>query len=136
MEQKDFILREIEKIKTLLLSIIGEIVPSKSIIEQQRTEELISNQIKVLYGKNLNYILNLEKGYFDAEFSHNKGFNFENIELLGDLLFTLGNDDFNLKIAHLKKAVELYRFIDNMSKTFSFERQEKIRIIESLMLKK
>jgi hypothetical protein len=59
MEQKDFILREIEKISTLLLAIIGKFVPPKSIKEQQQIEELISNQLQEHYGNDLNFILGL-----------------------------------------------------------------------------
>jgi hypothetical protein len=133
MQQKDFLLREIEKISTLILSIIGKFVPSKTIEEQQHTEELISNQLKEHYGNDLKSILSVDEKGFETEFSHNKGFNYENIELLADLLYTLGNDDFEIKTTYIKKALELYEFIDRISKTFSFERQEKIRAIENII---
>jgi hypothetical protein len=133
MEQKDFILREIEKISALLLAIIGKFIPSKSIEEQQQTEKLISDQLEEQYGKDLNYVLKLKEKDFETEFTRNKGFTIENIELLADLLYTLGNDNFEIKINYLTKSVELYKYIDTTSKTFSFERLEKIRTIKDIL---
>lgn len=133
MEQKDFILREIEKISAIMLYLLGKFVPAKSIEEQQQTEKLINAELKEQYGNDLEYILRLEEKDFEVEFSRNKGFNFENTELLADLLFTLGNDDFEIKTDYLKKALDLYEFIDKKSKTFSFERQEKTGIIKNII---
>ena len=133
MQQKDFILREIEKISALLLAIIGKLIPSKSIEEQQQTEELINNQLEEHYGNDLNYILNINKIDFETEFTRNKGFTFENIELLADLLFTLGNNHFEIKTNYLIKSVELYKYIDTANRTFSFERIEKIKRIEFIL---
>ncbi len=133
MEQKDFILREIEKISTLLMYLIGKFVPAKSIEEQQLTEELINNELKEHYGNDLNYILKLEEKDFETEFSQNKGFNFENIELLADLLYTIGNDNIEIQLAYLQKALVIYEYIDKKSKTFSFERINKINSLKSII---
>jgi len=103
MERKDFILREIEKISILLLYLIGKFMPSKSIEEQQQTEQLINDELKETFGNDLNYILKLKEKDFDAEFSQNKGFNFENIELLADLLYTIGNGEISIKPDYLQK---------------------------------
>ena len=134
MEQKDYILREIEKISTLLMYLIGKFIPAKSIEEQQLTEELINKELKERYGNDLDYILSLEETDFEIILTQNKGFNFENLELLADLLFTIGNDDFESKTNYLKKALELYEYIDKKSKTFSFERISKIEEIKKLLI--
>ena len=131
MEQKDFILREIEKISVILLYLIGKFVPSKSIEEQQQTEKLINEELLEQYGNDLSYILKLEEKDFYTEFSQTKGFNFENIELLADLLFKIGTDEINIKLDYLQKALDLYNYIDNKSKTYSFERVSKIDVLKS-----
>jgi hypothetical protein len=133
MEKKDFILREIEKISILLLYLIGKFVPSKSLEEQQLTEKLINDELKENYGNDLNYILKLNEKDFDTEFSQNKGFNFENIELLADLLYTMGNDEIKTKPEYLHKALLIYEYIDKKSKTFSFERINKINDLMSIL---
>lgn len=133
MPQKDFILREIEKIGVLLQYLIGKFVPSKSLKEQQQTEELFSKELKEHYGKDLNYILNINQEDFDFEFTQNKGFNYENIELLADLLFTLGNNNDFKNLKYLKKALELYSYIDIKSKTYSFDRIDKINTLKEIL---
>jgi hypothetical protein len=133
MEQKDFILREIEKISVMLQYLIGKFVPAKTIQEQQTTEELINSELKEKYGNGLDYILNLNQSEFDAEFCKKNGFTFENIELLADLLFTLGNNEFSKNPEYLLKALELYNYVDVKSKTFSFERTNKIHTLKSII---
>jgi hypothetical protein len=133
MEQKDFILREIEKISVMLQYLIGKFLPSKTIHDQQTTENLINIELKEKYGNDLDYILNLNQSEFDAEFNKNKGFTFENIELLADLLFTIGNDEINIRQEYLEKALQIYTYIDKKSKTFSFERTNKMNSIHDLI---
>lgn len=133
MEQKDFILREIEKIGSLISYLLGKFIASKTIEEQQNTEELINNELKEQYGHDLEYILDVDKKEFSNEFSKNKGFNYENIELLADLLFTLGNNEKSKNSKYLNKALDLYNYIDTSSKTFSFERVSKINNLKSII---
>lgn len=132
MEQKDFILREIEKISVLLQYLIGKFIPSKTIQEQQTTEELINTELQKQYGNDLNFILNIDPLDFDSVFSKNKGFTFGNIELLADLLFTLGNNEYSKDLKYLNKAHELYTYINVKSKTYSLERINKINKLKTL----
>ena len=133
MEQKDFILREIEKISVMLQYLIGKFVPAKTIQEQQTTEELINIELKEKYGNDLNYVINLNQSEFDTEFTKNKGFTFDNIELLADLLFTLGNNELSKNPEYLQKALELYTYIDKKSKTYSFERVNKMDVLNTIL---
>jgi hypothetical protein len=131
MEQKDFILREIEKISVMLQYLIGKFIPSKTIQEQQTTEELINKELQEQYGNDLNFILNVNVTDFDSVFSKNKGFTFENIELLADLLFTLGNNEYSKDLKYLNKALELYEYVDVKSKNYSIERANKINTLKN-----
>ena len=133
MEKKDYILREIEKISILLQYLIGKFMPAKTQTEQQKTEELINKELVENFGNDLDFILNLPNENFDLELSKNKGFNYENIELLADLLYTLGNNQLENNKVYLLKSLELYRYIDEKSKTFSFERSSKINTLKSLL---
>ena len=132
MEQKDFILREIEKISIMLQYLIGKFIPSKTIQEQQTTEELINKELQEHYGNDLNFILNVNRSDFETVFSKNKGFTYKNIELLADLLYTLGNNQYLKDTIYITKALELYEYIDTKSKTFSFERTDKINKLKNL----
>ncbi|HAF27732.1 MAG TPA: hypothetical protein DCG75_01670 [Bacteroidales bacterium] len=133
MYQKDFILREIEKISIMLQYLIGKVIPSKTIQEQQTTEELINKELQEQYGNDLNFILNVNVTDFDCVFSKNNGFTFNNIELLADLLFTLGNNEYSKNMNYLQRAFELYTYVAIKSKTFSFERANKINTLKTLL---
>ncbi len=133
MQQKDFILREIEKISVMLQYLIGKVIPSKTIQEHQTTEKLINKELQEQYGKDLKSILNVNQYDFDTVFSKNKGFTYENIELLADLLYTLGNNEYSKAPEYLHKALEIYNYIDVKSKTFSFERINKINAIKTFL---
>ena len=131
MEQKDFILREIEKIGTLLRYLIGKLVPSSSVENSEETIELINRELVENSGININMLLDITIKDFDEVFTKSKGYSFENIELLADLLYTIGNNPINIKTNHLKRALELYEYINEKSKTFSFERLNKIDKIKN-----
>ncbi|MCK5170996.1 MAG: hypothetical protein KAQ75_14050, partial [Bacteroidales bacterium] len=92
MQQKDFLLREIEKIGTLLRYLIGKIIPSSSVENSEETIELIKRELVENSGFNINEILVFSIKDFDEIFIQKKGYSFENIELLADLLYTIGND--------------------------------------------
>ena len=133
MEQKDFLLREIEKIGTLIKYLIGKIIPSSSVEKSEEIIELINRELVENSGFDINEILNFSLNDFDEIFTKSKGYSFENIELIADLLYTIGNDQIAIKINHLKKALELYEYINEKSKTYSFERSSKINILKALL---
>ncbi|MCD4833337.1 MAG: hypothetical protein K8R31_06045 [Bacteroidales bacterium] len=134
MQQKDFILREIEKISTLLRYLIGKLIPSNSVENYEETIELINRELVENSGFNINEILEFSIKDFDKVLIQNKGYSFENIELLADLLFTLGNDQSQSKNNYLKKTLQLYEYINEKSKTYSFERISKIEEIKELLI--
>lgn len=134
MQQKDFILREIEKISTLLRYLIGKLIPSNSVGNYEETIELINRELVENSGFNINEILEFSIKDFDKVLIQNKGYSFENIELLADLLYTLGNDQSQPKNNYLKKTLQLYEYINEKSKTYSFERISKIEEIKELLI--
>jgi hypothetical protein len=94
--------------------------------EEVETEELF-NEFFNKTNIDLNNLINLDKNKFQNTFTPNQGFNSENIELLADFLVqfssssTITNND-ELR----KKAIEIYEYIDVVSRTYSVERTEKI----------
>lgn len=133
MERKDFLLREIEKIGTLLNYLIGKIIPSSSVENSEEIIELINRELVENSGFNINEILVLSVNDFDKVLTKSKGYSFENIELLADLLYTIGNNNVTINTEHLKKALELYEYINKKGKTYSFERINKINTLKALL---
>jgi hypothetical protein len=131
MEQKDYILREIQKISILLRYLLGKILPVKSFEEIKKINEEINQEFLKNLGYDLEALVNISKNKFDEEFGSNKGFNLENIELLADLLYNASVKSTDTKQKVLKKSLELYEYVNETGKTFSFEREIKIGKIKN-----
>jgi hypothetical protein len=106
MEQKDYILREIQKISILLRYLLGKILPVKSFEEIKKINEEINQEFLKNLGYDLEALVNISKNKFDEEFGSNKGFNLENIELLADLLYNASVKSTDTKQKVLKKSLE------------------------------
>jgi len=132
MEQKDFVLREIEKIGAILsairLIIFGgkdnlAIIPEKQL---ENAKEMLLNKINFDLDKFLE--LNAEES---IEYMNSlKGFSVENLELLADCFAQTGfNDKGDNQKKYFEKALQLYELCNLKSKTYSIERESKIKAI-------
>ncbi len=78
-------------------------------------------------------ILHLAPDQFDSAFKKNNGFNLENLELLANLFHEMAQVKEEKKKLFLIKSLELYNYISEKSKAFSFEREAmKKRIIDEM----
>ncbi|MDD3687188.1 MAG: hypothetical protein PHE56_10530 [Bacteroidales bacterium] len=136
MEQKDYMLREIEKIGKIISAIRRKLFGGDDnpeiITEQERTElsEMLLEEINFDLDKffNLNFDESIE--YLNSF----EGFNTENIESLAELISEIGfadNSEQAKKI--LEKSLQLYELVILQSKTFSFDREMKIQMIKDAL---
>ena len=134
MVQEDYILREIEKIGTIISAIRQKLFGGKAnlaiTIEKQieNAKGMLLNEINFDLDKFL--VLNYDD--LNEYISGFDGFSVENIELLAECLFQIGFDDncANSK-KYLEKSLQLYELCNLKSKTFSFERDAKIMAIKN-----
>jgi len=134
MEQKDYLLREIEKIGLVLKMIFNKIISkseNNAITIGNRFEEakeLILHEI----GFNMDLFLSLNTSETETYLSKFKGFNSSNIELLADILNEAGMKTENkMSRKYLEHALNLYELCNSTDKTFSFEREHKISEIRN-----
>jgi hypothetical protein len=136
MEQKDYFLREIEKIGSVLRTILGRIsgreenraITINSQFEQ--TNEQLFNNI----GFDLKHCLTLDEPAFSGYLSGFMGFSAANLELLADMLSQFGLDeDLQNSKRLLEKALLLYDLSERSDKTYSFDRERKIKEIKNLL---
>ncbi len=137
MEKRDYLLREIEKIGLLLRSILNRIIGREEnlaiTIETQfgETKDMLFNEIGFDFDKFIALDQSASKDYIHQF----KGFNSVNLELLAEYLYAIGvNLKPDQKQVFLKKALELYELCNQTDKTFSFEREAKIKEIENDLL--
>jgi hypothetical protein len=136
MEQKDYLLREIEKIGLVLKMIFNKIagtgVNDSITVENQfaQSKELLMQET----GFDTELFLTLEKTEAVAYISTFTGLNCPNIELMADVFRETGMKAAPAKQEqYLESALHLYTLCNRMDKTYSMERENKIReILEAL----
>ncbi|MBN1388317.1 MAG: hypothetical protein JW965_07715 [Bacteroidales bacterium] len=131
MEQRDYILREIEKISVMLLGMLGKYkrIMSEKQFEQERA--MIDNELKEAGELSIDKLLSFTEEEIISFIDQNKGFDQGNMELLADLLIAFAkNLHENESINLIKKAVLILEHIDSKTKTFSLERSLKINCLK------
>lgn len=136
MEQRDYILREIEKLGLILRAIREKIFGgndrSAIIIEKQvdDVKGMLLNELDL----DVNEFLLFDDEELNKYLNNIEGFNIENIEILAECISQLGfinKSDKSKK--YLKKALQLYELINFKSKTYSFDRESKILKIKNAL---
>ncbi len=136
MEQKDYLMREIEKIGLLLRAIIGSLINKKedfSITAEnhfEKAKEMLLNET----GFDLNKFLTLNEAASNIYLLQFKGINPANIELLAEAMTQFGlNEQSGNKRMFFEKALQLYELCERTDRTFSFDRERKISEIKNAL---
>lgn len=133
MEKRDYILREIEKISVLIRYLIGKILSALTVIQKEEVYEQVDRELKTNLDMDIEAILHLTPDQFDNAFKENNGFNLENLELLADLFSEMAQVKEDKRKLYLMQSLELFNYINEKSKAFSFEREaKKNRIIDEM----
>ena len=133
MEQKDYLMREVEKIGMIISAIGQKIFGGKGntaiTLEEQikDAKDMLFNGADFDIDKFLNSTIQDSNKYISGFI----GFNNDNIELLANYLFQIGlsNKSDNSK-KYLEKALQLFELCNLQDKTYSFERESNIKIIK------
>ncbi|MCL2511945.1 MAG: hypothetical protein FWF09_07840 [Bacteroidales bacterium] len=136
MIQRDFILREIER-----LGVIFNAIRQKAFGGKENLAFTLENQIEQTKGMllsetnfDLDKFLDLGIEKSNEYICSFEGFNVENIELLAECLSQIGfNDKCDSSRKYLEKALQLYELCDLNSKTYSFERATNIQAIKEVL---
>ena len=128
MEQKDYILREIEKIRIVLEALLNKLKGGNGDIPKVNEDFDKVNKLFITDTRvDLNKLLKSGSNEFDNIFLKEYGYNEENIEQFADILAEMGNKaEGNLKEQLNQKALETYEYVDTLSNSFSFGRKMKV----------
>ena len=136
MVQRDYILREIEKIGTIMNAIRQKLFGENDNLSIS-IETQIENTKSVLFSEiafDIDKFLVLNPEELSVYISGFDGFNVENTELLANCISQIGfNDNSGNSKNYLEKALQLYELCNMKSKTFSFERETNIMAIKNIM---
>ena len=132
MEQKDYLLREIEKIGVIVNAIRQKILGGKGGMPTDFEHQIENEKEELLSEVNfdLDKLLGLNGEELSEYVFNFEGFNIENIEILAECFSEIGfsNNCDNSK-KYLEKALQLYNICASKSKTYSLEREVKIKAI-------
>lgn len=129
MEQRDYLLREIEKIGLLLRMIFNKLIG-----KEERYSIPVENQFAAVKGSLLHEIgfdidlfLSLEETEVEPYISKFNGISGSNLELLADILNEMGvMADAAQRNSYWDKALMIYHLCNSLDKTFSLDRERKI----------
>jgi len=136
VEQKDYILREIEKIGMIISAIRQKLFGGKENLSVTIEKQLMDVKEMLLSGTNfdLDKFLSLNIEDSNEYISSFKGFSVENIELMAECISQIGfSDNSSVSKKYLEKALQLYEFCNLKSKTYSLEREKNIETIKNAL---
>ena len=136
MEQKDYLLKEIEKIGVIVNAIRQKIFGGKENLAITLEHQIENTKGELLNETNfdLDKFLDLNTEESNEYILSFAGFNVENIELLAKRLSEIGfSDNCDDSKKYLEKALQLYNLCNLKSKTYSFERETNINAIKNVL---
>ncbi|MBP7077616.1 MAG: hypothetical protein KBB11_11260 [Bacteroidales bacterium] len=134
MEQKDYLLREIEKIGLILNAIRQRLFGGKQALALS-IETQFQEAKGMLWGEtgmDLNTIMSLNETELIGYVNKFEGLSTDNLELLADIIAQFGFEaSADNSEKYLDKALQLYELCNITSKTYSPEREMKIAQIKN-----
>ena len=134
MEQRDYLLRQIELMAETLANLIRRLLGLKEINEeeaQQATDEMLKENLNI----SITEIMNTPLDKVADIIMEREGIHETNIHLFAEVLFLNAgvSKDPVRKRKLYERSLELYNWLDRKSGTFSIERHQKMNEIRNLL---
>ena len=137
MEQRDYLLRQIQLMTQAIVTLIRRLTGLKEDSSgseeeiQQATNEMLSEQL----GMELDDILNIPLVELTDKIVNKNGIHLDNLDLFAEVIFLNAEACIEKEKREqlLLMALELFSYTDRVSATFSIDRQAKINTIKSLL---
>jgi hypothetical protein len=129
MEQRDYLLREIEKIGLLLRMIFNKLIGKEESYSIPVENQFAAVKGSLLHeiGFDIDLFLSLEETEVEPYISKFNGISGSNLELLADILNEMGvMADAAQRRSYWDKALMIYHLCNSLDKTFSLDRERKI----------
>lgn len=133
MEKRDFIQAEIEKLGFFLQRLLANFLNSNSAANSIEAINSVTNELKCELDFDLPLFVSLSKDEMKKYLSNFK-FNEQHLEKLADLMTELSSSKANNESkAYLTKTIEILDLVDELTNSFSFERNLKKSQIQKLI---
>ena len=133
MEKRDFIQAEIEKLGFFLQRLLANFLNSNSAANSIEAINSVTNELKCELDFDLPLFVSLSKDEMKKYLSNFK-FNEQHLDKLADLMTELSSSKANNESkAYLTKTIEILDLVDELSNSYSFERNLKKSQIQKLI---
>ena len=136
MEQKDYLLREIEKMGAVLRAILNRLTGTKGnlAITIENDFEKTNGELIHEIGFDLTRFLTLEESISIDYISRFEGMSSINMELLAEIIYQIAiQEPADRKRIFFEKAIQLYELSETTDKTFSFDREQRIKELKKAL---
>lgn len=138
MEQKDYLLREIEKLGIVIRAIQQKIFGGSGLpaITPERQEAEAREMLLSEINFDLDRLMQMDQVESEKYVNGFKGFSIENIEALAAFIAKIGfSKQSEPSRTYIEKALQLFEICNMKSRTFSFEREIHISALSSALEK-
>lgn len=137
MEQRDYIMKEIEALGKMLGTMVKFLLGLKHGTSTAQGIEIVSQTLQSEVDLDLDMLLSIDPdNLIDYLLTNNKGFNEENLNKLAEILFTIAEympvED-PKRFLYYKRSLVIYEYLDKVQKTFSLDRHLRLEQIKNLL---
>lgn len=139
MFNQDFIMRQVQQMTQVLNRILTQVLRIKNLEEQTDALTYLDKELLKELGFDLDEILVIGDEEQLLSFLKKTGFNFENLNILADIIFEVAEDKFNDPEQHSKslklfsKSLFLYEFLEKSENIYSIDRNVQISKIRDYL---
>lgn len=135
MQQRDYLLRQIEQMSQVLVVLIRKLLGLKSDKVEEQTIQTTDEMLKEHFDISMDELLSISLEDVAEIITQKKGLSISNLELFAEVMVINAKacSDISEQIKLFEIGRELYQWTDDKSSTFSMERQLKMKEIEELI---
>lgn len=134
MERRDYIVDEIQKFGQMVMALLGKLVKKRQSEQYDFDLSMADYEFESEAGFSLKMLIGMDSVSLVNFLATHPELNFENIELLANLLIEISDQPGIPLVPCLERADELLRLVDEKSKTFSVERAGKLAYISEILV--
>lgn len=134
MEQEDYLQRQIDQLGRVLGKLLSNLLALKNKGQTSIGIEIADQTLKQQLDLNIQEIIDIKTADLIKILKAEKNFTNEYLAQLAEILYVLADDspDNNKKRIYVK-CLTIYEYLENTEKTYSFDRQMRIKQIKSAL---
>jgi hypothetical protein len=138
MEQRDYLIRQIEQFGQVLGKVLFDLLGLKNKGDISESIEFTTRLLISELDVDLEKLVSIKRDELIDALICKKGFNNENLEILAEILMQTGDNYFKIKNLHkgeifCQTSLTIYEYLDKSDKTYSFDRKEKMKSLITLL---